>query len=160
VEADFFDMRTLLKLFGFLVIAVGRVMALIKATGYVASPKPGDKAALAIAEKATRSLKAQPYWDRFTIDQAEGNMFSVTIHYKAAPPLGMVNAEADTKAMVRAILAELIRTGHKPMDEYDSVFASAWQDGLKGQTGAALVRVFGTAHYDFNNDQIAFTPEH
>jgi hypothetical protein len=66
--------------------------------------------------------------------------------------------EADTKEIARAVLAELLRQGRKPAEEYISVHVWAQQGGLRGETGKALSRAFGDTSYNYNSDQLKFTP--
>jgi hypothetical protein len=64
------------------------------------------------------------------------------------------DAEADTKAIVRAVLAQLIKEGRKPATEGIRVTVSARQDGFKGETGTPMSTYFGDSFYRYIKDRI------
>jgi hypothetical protein len=64
----------------------------------------------------------------------------------------------DTKDVARTVLAQLVKAGRSPTQEGIIVFVNAEQTGLKGETGAALVRPLGQTYYDYNSDTLIFKP--
>ena len=56
------------------------------------------------------------------------------------------------------MLAALVKAGRRPAEEWTSVFVWVQQDGLHGETGRDLVRVFGSTNYNWNRDQLEFEP--
>jgi hypothetical protein len=106
-------------------------------------------------EKIDR-INPGPDWHSTNITRIEKDSVSVTLLYRSN--IGQARAEIDTTAAARAILAEMVTEGIHPSEYWVFVFVTAQQDGIRGETGGQLVRPFGTAHYDFNNDQIIYEP--
>ena len=63
--------------------------------------------------------------------------------------------ETDTKNIARDVLTALIRAGRRPADEEVSIQVCA-QRPISGETGKALVEVYGCAYYHYTNDQLTF----
>lgn len=101
-----------------------------------------------------------PGWGSFEVRQADLTgigQVAVTLVYSEKPS-GYRQVEQDTTKVVRAVLAWLVSQGKEPAKQWISVIASA-QMREAGETGQALVRIFGRSSYDFNNDQISFTKD-
>ncbi len=107
-----------------------------------------------IADKAVASVKKKTKWERIEITKAEKSMYSLVIWYKAMPS-SYSEVENDTKAVARAVLKELVADGAKPAKDWISVYVRGYK-AEKGETGSKVVRAFGKASYNFNNDQIEF----
>lgn len=150
-------MRRLIKwgLIGIVGVAALQAVAEYGVKDKSASPSKAEKT----VHLAVASLKEKPYWADVTTTEADGRHFSLVLHYKSFPPRGMIDADLDTKTVARAVLAELVKEGQRPARDSISIFVWAQQDGLRGETGKPLVRVFGDARYNYNTDQISFEPQ-
>jgi hypothetical protein len=61
-------------------------------------------------------------------------------------------------AIARAVLKELVAEGRHPSQDQTFIYVSAKQDGIKGGTGAALVRLFGHTLYENRADRLVWEP--
>lgn len=136
-----------------------KILAFIGALTLLVSCDPSDQdtsKAKATAADAIASVPALPQWRRVIVREASDAGYSIAIDYAAQPKPGDV--EEDTKRLARAVLGQLVKSGHKPATEFTVVRVSGLQSGFKGETGADLVRSYGTAIYDPKGDRITFDP--
>ena len=111
-----------------------------------------------IAADVMSRLESGPYRRRLRIDRVISRNLAFTLQYLDLPPGGLLTVEMDTKDVARNILAQLVKAGRSPTQEGIIVFVNAEQTGLKGETGAALVRPLGQTYYDYNSDTLIFKP--
>ena len=109
--------------------------------------------------QAVAAIKLKPKWGRIELYSESRKSYYLTLHYKPAgqkgsPVVTLADAEADTKAIARAVLAQLVKEGRKPATEHIVLLVHAQQAGFKGETGTELVRPFGSTSYNFNNDRL------
>jgi hypothetical protein len=99
--------------------------------------------------------RQSPKWQEIRFDNDNSaKMVALTINYRRTPS-GYGEVEADTRRVARAVLRTLVANGRNPHAEW--IFVSVrGQKPESGETGADLVRVFGTTRYDFNSDQLVF----
>lgn len=114
-----------------------------------------DQAARALAERTIDNVPMRPDWKGIRIDKATAHHFAFVLVYNREPA-GYAQVELDTKTIARAMLRALVDSGRHPSDEGITVFVWAQQEGLRGETGKPLVRVFGDTSYDYNTDQLKF----
>lgn len=103
-------------------------------------------------------LAAMPKDNRWfvRIDKAGSRSVMASVIYNSSP-LSLADVENDTKGVARKILEVLQANGHNPRDEWASVTVFA-EKPTRGETGAALVIMYGATHYSYNNDQLVFKP--
>jgi hypothetical protein len=111
-----------------------------------------------IAADVMSRLESGPYRRRLRIDRVISRNLAFTLEYLDLPRGGPLTVEIDTKNVARTVLAQLVKAGRSPTQEGIIVFVSAEQTGLKGETGAALVRPLGQTYYDYNSDTLIFKP--
>jgi hypothetical protein len=104
--------------------------------------------------KAINAIPMKPLWRAVRVDELKPNAVNLTILYKAMPE--SYEPEQDTMAVARVVLKELVAEGKQPSADWTILHVSAMQDGLKGETGVALVRVFGTTDYRFADDALTW----
>jgi len=107
-----------------------------------------------IASQAAASVKRSPKWDRVEVQRAKADDYALVIWYKRAPA-NYAEVERDTKVLARAVLKTLSAAGMRPAEDRINVFTRG-RMAETGETGKQLVRVFGRASYDYNNDQLDF----
>lgn len=83
---------------------------------------------------------------------------SVEIRYTIAPEKTLSRGSAETvlPVLAGAGVKALIERGWNPREKMTVVRARAWQPAGKSVTGGDMVRTFGTARYDYNEDRIIF----
>ena len=96
-----------------------------------------------------------PEWSELRWDEAEPPIYRLTIIYKTRPR-DMDQVRAHTTSMAHAVLQLLVKAGKKPAKDYTTVTVWGQQDGGKGETGEPLIRAFGYADYDNDQDQVVF----
>ncbi|MDA9545184.1 hypothetical protein ACM43_12170 [Bradyrhizobium sp. CCBAU 45321] len=111
-----------------------------------------------VAADVTSRLDSGPYRRSLRIDRAISGNLAFTLEYLDLPRGGLMTVEIDTKDVARAVLAQLVKAGRSPTQEGITVFISAQQTGLKGETGMPLVRSLGQTYYDPNSDALTFKP--
>jgi hypothetical protein len=129
------------------------LLALTYAVG--TTPVRGDTQFLdkVLKEIGPRSGK----WGKIAVDSSSSDRsYDLTLVYRTMPS-GLQEVESDTKRIARAVLKTLIADGRKPRQEMISVNVSAHMP-FRGETGAAMARVFGMTHYSYANDSLQFKP--
>jgi hypothetical protein len=111
-----------------------------------------------VAADVMSRLDPGPYRRSLRIDRVISRNLAFTLEYLDLPRGGLVTVEIDTKDVARTVLAQLVKAGRSPTQEGIIVFVYAQQTGLKGETGAALVRPLGHTYYDYNSDTLIFKP--
>lgn len=111
-----------------------------------------------IAANVMSGLDPGPYRRSLRIDRVISRNLAFTLEYLELPRGGLTTVELDTKDVARTVLAQLVKAGRSPMQEGIIVFVYAQQTGLKGETGAALVRPLGHTYYNYNSDTLIFEP--
>lgn len=138
------------------------VVALVWLLGSLGESKPipaqqkvaEELAATKFAEAVLAGLKGSPKWSGLQVDEASERSYKLTLLYKTMPS-SQFEVERDTKAVAQAALTQLVQQGRQPSQEH--IFLTVWAHKLeKGATGQAVVRVFGRALYDYNNDTIEY----
>ena len=111
-----------------------------------------------IAADVMSRLDPGPYRRSLRIDRATSRNLEFTLEYPDLPVGGLLTTEIETKAVARNVLAALMKSGRSPKEEGINIFVHARQTGLRGETGAALVRPLGHTYYDYNSDSLIFKP--
>jgi len=111
-----------------------------------------------VAADVMSRLDPGPYRRSLRIDRVISQNLAFTLEYLDLPRGGLATVEIDTKDVARTVLAQLLKAGRSPRQEGTIVFVYAQQTGLKGETGAALVRPLGHTYYDYNSDTLIFKP--
>ena len=141
---------------------------------------PDKDANASIAEESPRALAAKkekeenerfkeiftkelgqlkPKWNDVEILESPKNSYRIAINYKESSNIrGYAEISDDTKSVARTALKTLVAMGHNPSQEWTTVFVHAYQPAGVGETGTPLTRKLGRSKYDFNSDQIVFTP--
>jgi hypothetical protein len=124
-------------------------------------PEDAGKAQVSrqIASDVMSRLEPGPYRRRLRIDRVISRSLAFTLEYLDIPRGGLMTVEMDTKEVARTVLAQLIKAGRSPTQEGIIVYVSAEQTGLKGETGASLVRHLGQTYYDYSSDTLIFKPQ-
>ena len=108
--------------------------------------------------QAIAAIKLKPSWERIELEEKKPTDFRLTLSYKPDVLITTRSTvETDTKQVARAVLAELVKQGRKPAGEHITLNVFARQS-MRGETGKELVRLFGFTSYDYNTDQLEFTP--
>jgi hypothetical protein len=144
----------------FATIAAVWLLGSLSTPGTVAPPAnaAAEQAKLEAFQKAVAArVSGSSKWEGIEVNNASGASYSLKLWYRTRPG-GQAEVSRDAKAVVQATLDELIAQGRQPAQERIFVSTHAYQSE-KGATGQALVRVFGRAIYDFNNDSITYKPE-
>jgi len=111
-----------------------------------------------IAADVMSRLDPGPYRHTLRIDGVSSRYLKFTLEYHDLPRGGLATVEIDTKDVARTVLAQLVKASRTPTQEDITVFVYAQESGLKGETGAALVRPLGHTYYDHNSDTLIFKP--
>ena len=136
-------------------IAFALLLSLVPASWSPAAEAPASEPTP--LAKAVAAIKLKPKWERIAIDSESRYLYSLTLHYKGSPIVTLSDAEADTKAIARAVLAQLIKEGRKPATEHIGVLVFAQQGGYKkGETGTELIQSFGDTNYDPWGDRLVW----
>jgi hypothetical protein len=121
--------------------------------------KAADARAMTIAQNAISGLRQsgwQPTWDAIEIKEAKRDRYEFLIKYKYSP--GTYDAaDADTRSVIRAALAETMTAGLVPADALTNGIMVFTEQKVSGETGTPLYRDFGHAFYNPLRDQIKFT---
>jgi hypothetical protein len=97
----------------------------------------------------------EPEWKSVTIDKISNeHEYNITLDYKYM--FNSSRPESDTKIIARAVLAQLVKDGRNPREDDTSVYVWAKQTGIKGETGADLVALFGFTRYDSSSDSLKY----
>lgn len=122
---------------------------------HTAAPSAADQArASELAKAVSAGVRASSKWSEIRVDEASARGYRLTLWYRDMPT-GQAEVERDTKAVAQAALTELVRQGRKPAQERIFLTVLAHKPE-KGATGESLIRVFGRAVYDYNNDTIEY----
>ena len=149
-----------MKKLAIIVIATIAVVWLLGSLSQPGTIKPpanaaADQAQLETFQKAvTARVKTSSKWQGIEINEATGKSYSLKLWYKTMPS-GQAEVSRDSKAVVQAVLDELVAQGRQPAQEHIFVSTHAYKSE-KGATGQSLVRVFGRSVYDYNNDSIEY----
>jgi len=138
------------------------IVWLVSLAGRSGAPSPEASTAKAaatqgFADAVSTAVKTSPKWSGIQVDEASGNDYTLVLLYKAMPS-SQLEVEHDTKAVMQAVLNELVKQGRNPAKEHIFVTVRAHKPE-KGATGQSVVRVFGRSVYDYNNDSITYKPE-
>ncbi|MDR3527982.1 MAG: tetratricopeptide repeat protein [Rhizomicrobium sp.] len=116
-----------------------------------------------IAQAIMRQIASIPLhldWRSIRTDKlshdAMGYTSEFTLIYKELP--GPDEVEADTKAIARAVLKQIVKMQKPSGDQSIWMSVCAIQDGLHGETGKPLVNPLGCTNYTSDNDQLSFDP--
>lgn len=99
--------------------------------------------------------KSSPKWKDIEFDKVEDNAVTIHLNY-AKMPSSMAEVETDTERIAQAVIDELVAQNYNPKDKWLQLFVHA-QKHEQGASGANMVRRFGKASYNFNNDRIEFS---
>lgn len=109
----------------------------------------------AINRRLAASTEAD--WSRVAVEEAANRTFRIVVWYDSMPS-GHGQVERDTKQVAREALAALKEFGWNPAK--DQLFLSVWaRKPETGETGKALVRVFGRTSYSYATDSLTYKPE-
>ena len=98
--------------------------------------------------------QSSPKWSGLQVDEAGGSNYKLVLLYREMPT-GQAEVKRDTRRVAEAALKELVRQGRQPAKEHIFLTVRAHKPE-KGATGQDVVRVFGRAVYDYNNDTIEY----
>lgn len=123
----------------------------------VATERPTTSFDLAgFARQVEQRATMRPGWARIEGADQRGDTFRLRLIYASAPS-NHVEIERDTKAVLRAALAELQAMGRRPASE--GLFVSVWAAmPARGETGKPMTTLFGSATYDHWSDSISYRP--
>jgi hypothetical protein len=110
---------------------------------------------LAAIKPAIDRLPRQSNWNSIEIEKAERRGYSLTLWYREQAFISQAEAQADSQAIVRAVLTALVAQGRFPADQRVTVFVSAMRR-FRGETGKAMVNWYGIASYDYNRDAVRY----
>jgi hypothetical protein len=97
----------------------------------------------------------QPTWDAVQIKEAKPDHYTFVISYRYSP--GTYDAaDADTRSVIRAALAEITRAGFVPTNTVVNGITVFTEQKVSGETGTPLYRDFGHAFYSPVLDRIEF----
>jgi hypothetical protein len=132
------------------------LLASLSRTGATPSPTvTQDAAATEAFTNAVRSaVKASSKWRGIQVDEAGKSDYKLVLLYQDMPS-SQREVERDTRAVMQAVLDTLVKQGRQPAQEHIFVTVRAHKPE-KGATGQGVVRVFGRAVYDYNNDTIQY----
>lgn len=122
-------------------------------------PTAANAAAVAAFQKGVAASLgiSSPKWSGLQVDEASGSNYKLVLVY-GEMPTGQAEVERDTRRVAQAALDQLVKQGRKPARERIFVTVRAHMPET-GATGQSLVRVFGRAVYDYNNDSIQYKAE-
>jgi hypothetical protein len=103
---------------------------------------------------AVNGIPLKPHWRAVRIDKLEPNSVSLTVLFKVFPDPS--EPEMDTVEVGRVVLKELVAEGKNPFADSTRLYIAAFQDDLKGETGQAMVRIFGSTYY--SDDMLVWKP--
>jgi hypothetical protein len=134
------------------------VALLVGAYVFVHIPNHSDRRLTDVPQMtaALKSMTLCGQWNRLKVNEITGYSCDLTLVYR--DDVGSIQAEADTKALARFVLAELVREGVRPAKDYSSVTIDAMQGGLFGETGESMVRPYGMTSYNFARDRLDWIP--
>lgn len=140
----------------FAVFAVVWLLASLSRPGATPSPAATQDAAAteAFTNAVMSAVKASPKWRGIQVDEADKNDYKLVLLYQDMPS-NQREVERDTRAVMQAVLDTLVKQGRQPAQEHIFVSVRAHKPE-KGATGQGVVRVFGRAVYDYNNDTIQY----
>lgn len=140
----------------FAVFAVVWLLASLSRPGATPSPTATQDAAAteAFTNAVMSAVKASPKWRGIQVDEADKNHYKLVLLYQDMPS-NQREVERDTRAVMQAVLDTLVKQGRQPAQEHIFVTVRAHKPE-KGATGQGVVRVFGRAVYDYNNDTIQY----
>ncbi len=120
--------------------------------------KAADAKAMTIAQNTISGLRQagwQPAWDAIEIKEARRDRYEFLIRYRYSPNT-YDTADADTRAVIRAALAETMKAGLAPKDTLANGIMVFTEQKVAGETGTPLYRDFGHAFYNPVRDQIEY----
>ncbi len=120
------------------------------------SPKENKFADVAAIKPAVDHLRMAADWQKVEITEAKHRAYDLTLWYKAGVLILRGQPAADARRVARTILAALIKQERSPATEQVSLFVWVMQHA-RGVTGAKLVREYGYASYDYNDDSLSYT---
>ena len=148
-------------LIAFCVFVLVWMAATFSRTGASKSGEPTAANAAAVADFQKGVVaglgKSNPKWSGLQVDEASGSNYKLVLIY-GEMPTGQAEVERDTRRVAQAALHQLVKQGRKPAQEHIFVTVRAHKPET-GATGQSLVRVFGRAVYDYNNDSIQYKAE-
>jgi hypothetical protein len=121
-------------------------MLLVAVVGCDEQPDPQ---AMEIARRVSVSAR-KPAWETVTVDRANSSSYRLEIVYKTVPR-DYETVEADTRSLIRALLAEIKKSGKEP----GRIIVFTKRD-VAGETGKPLVQDFGYATYNSIQDTIQY----
>lgn len=101
------------------------------------------------------NLKSTTGMGHVDFTKVEDRDISITITYDTLQSLSAV--KKDLKVMVMAVLAKLLVDGHRPAEECIYIHVSG-HSPVSGLTGTSRVVLYGSAYYDYNDDNIKYSP--
>lgn len=117
-----------------------------------------DPAAEALANRAVIRIGNGIGWDHIEVKEAKYHSYTLKLVYRAPGPDNIFTVIEDTRKIARAILGELVASGHNPSSDGTFLWVWAQVQAGRGETGAQLVRIYGHTEYNFDNDQLEFKP--
>lgn len=112
-----------------------------------------------LKEAFFQQLELKPRWSEIEYENSSGNSYRLAVIYNESSEIpGYAEVSEDTKLVAKTLLTLLVEQGRNPREEWISIFVNARQRAGTGETGAALVRRLGKATYNYNSDQIIFSP--
>lgn len=107
-----------------------------------------------IADRAAASVHRSSKWERIEVQRATADDYALVLWYRQMPA-SHAEVDRDTKAVGRAVLRELVAEKRLPSTT-PLYLVVRGRMPAKGETGAQLVRVFGTNRYFSGDDQFTF----
>ena len=143
-----------------MLLAAGSIYAFIhgrEAPEQIAATTAANANAYELAQRALDRVKpGKPRWDYIEVDKdTTAKSYHLTLFYNWPGPDEEEEPEWDTKRIARAVLAELLASGAKPMEEQIIVIVQAWRR-TKGETGKDLGVFYGVTSYRASDDQLHF----
>lgn len=145
--------KTRIGCLGVVALIVGGIIAI----GIIGS-STDDPAAKALANRVVSKVSYGVGWDHVEIDTAKSNDYAMKIVYRAPGPDNIFSVADDTKKIARAVLSELVASGHSPSRDHTFLWVWAQVPAGKGETGEPLVHIYGHAEYNSDNDRLEFKP--
>jgi hypothetical protein len=137
---------------------IGTAALLIGCLIILGASGSNDPVEKALANTAISKISYQPGWDRVEADLVQSNNYSLKLFYRPPGPDNIVMVIQDTREIARAMLGELVASGHSPSRDHTFLWVWAQVPVDRGETGEQLVRVYGHTEYNSGSDQLEFKP--
>jgi DNA-directed RNA polymerase subunit RPC12/RpoP len=134
---------------------LGQLINLDTKTAVVATETQGEVSKQEL-EQLIAELPVKANWRAIDINNAKNAAYSLTLHYKGN--VSAYEAAADTKLIIRKILAYFMQQGFEPSEKIFTLSVHADRDDLRGETGKPLFQDLGMSTYRTHRDQIEYIP--